>query len=123
MTKQITPVVVQISARRVLEDSVYNRLHLATRAEGFSRRRWFDELAATIYSFPGLIIDEFGCTVPCPDVDEIMGHPSGRWLSYYLAVDTNGHPKRDCRRSVKRLQLFDLYFAIRHPERSRLIRK
>lgn len=88
------------------------RLWLAAKNMGLSRRKWPDEIANTIYEFNGTILCPNGRVWPKPDVDNILGDP--RWFSLWFE-ELNGVPKREVRYLV-RLQLIDLYFAIKYPD-------
>lgn len=99
------------------------RLAIAVRALGVSRRELLDLLADVIYEFEGTILMPNGGAFEVTDtlIDDAFADADGRWISDFLGFAEQPPRQRAQQRVVPRLRLLDLYFRIKHPERARLI--
>lgn len=99
------------------------RLAIAVRALGVSRRELLDLLADFIYGFEGTILWPNGGVFDVTDtlIDDAFADADGRWISDFLGFAEEAPRQRAQQRVVPRLRLLDLYFRIKHPERARLI--
>ncbi|PCI97245.1 MAG: hypothetical protein COB14_09265 [Alphaproteobacteria bacterium] len=104
----------------LLSEHYYRRLWLATGNVDISRREWLDELADTFRDFEGLITTHHGLPFELPFIDDVFDDDEEmRWMSYYLLANVSGCLPRSRSRKIKRLQLIDLYFQIKHPHIAR----
>lgn len=99
------------------------RLAIAAKAEGLSRREWPNAIADTVYGFEGTIYFADGRKFEPTDteIDDTFNDPDFRWISDFLSFADAEPRQRPQRRVIARLRLIDLYFRIKHPERARLI--
>jgi hypothetical protein len=101
-------------------ESYYWRLWITVKNLPIPRRNWLDEIADTLRDFEGVVIERTGEPFPLPLVDDIFGHdPDMRWLGYFLKSDHSGVFPHSKSRKLKRLQLLDVYFRIKHPDIAR----
>ncbi len=116
MISKVSRTIYVVAQNKLLTRSYYLRLWMAVRNIKISRRRWLNELADTFRDFDGLIIHPNGQPFTIPCLDETFGDdPDLRWLGYYLRPDKSGLSPQSISRKLRRLQLLDLYFRIKHP--------
>ncbi len=108
---------IYVATKEELEcPSYYLRLWIAVKNIKISRRSWWDELADTFRDFQGKIVLRNHTPFILPCLDETFGNdPDLRWLGYYLRPDKSGLSPQSISRKLRRLQLLDLYFRIKHP--------
>ncbi len=115
--------VVIVASNVELTNSVYRRrLWIAARNLPVSRRELMDQIAATIYDFPGRIMWPNGWKYPTPDIDDVFD-ADGRWFSLYFE-ESEGEPKRKPRStSIEKLRVIDLFLRIKYPDIARHFEK
>lgn len=101
------------------------RLAVATEALNYSRRKFLDELADAIFAMEGRIFHPNGSVFPVPAtlIDDTFADADARWLSDFKRFAVDPPRQKPQNKVMPRLQLIDLYFRIRYPERAKLIAK
>lgn len=114
------------SDEELLRRSHFQRLAVATRALGLSRREVPNWIADTIYGFRGKIVWPAGkpFEVGDEDIDAAFNDDgSFRWLSGFMRFAEVPPRQNPQRRVLARLRLIDLAFRIAHPVRAACIAK
>lgn len=106
-----------VATKSELKQNIYyRRLWMATRSIIIPRRQWLDEIADTLRDFDGIILTANRKQFDIPNIDEVFGDdPDMRWMGYYLQPDSTGQYPKMRTYKIKRLQIIDLYFRIKHP--------
>lgn len=98
--------------------SVVNRLAIALKAKGLSRRRIPDWMATTFAQFDGVLVDpngHFHCVCK-DDVDKTFGdEASWRYMGYVLGFAISPPKQRMQARVVPRLRLIAIALLIENP--------
>lgn len=117
--------VIMATDNQLRQKSVVTRIAVAAVAEDISRREWGNAIADVIYGFEGTIYWADGRKYEPSDteVDDVFNDPDFRWISDLLTFAEVEPRQRPQRRVTMRLHLFYLYFAIKHPERAKLLLK
>ncbi|WP_069095564.1 hypothetical protein [Methyloligella halotolerans] len=104
--------------------SHFQRLAIATRALGLSRREIPNWMADVIYGYRGLITWPGGKAfiVGDDDIDAVFNDDgSFRWLSDFVNFAERAPRQKPQERVIERLRLIDLAFRISDPRRAELI--
>jgi hypothetical protein len=106
--------------------SHFQRLAMATRDLGLSRREIPNWIADVVHGFDGRI--EWPNGAPFVVTDEAIDaafndNGSFRWISDFIAFALVPPRQRPQARVIERLRLIDLAFRIAHPERAAWIAK
>ncbi len=120
--RQITVACNDMLSRR----SHVQRLAIASRALGLSRREFPNTMADVIFGFEGEVSWPNGdvFVVEDEDIDAAFNDDgSFRWLSDFLAFADLAPRQRPQARILERLRLIDLMFRIAYPERAKWIAK
>jgi len=119
-------VVVVARDDELLRRSHVQRLGVATRALGLSRREIPNWMADVIFGFKGKIIWSGGKTFLIPDegIDKAFNDDgSFRWLSDFMLFGEREIRQSPQFRVLHRLRLIDLAFRIAYPDRAACIAK
>ncbi|MDI4665382.1 hypothetical protein K9U40_13740 [Xanthobacter autotrophicus] len=106
----------------LLRPSRFRRLAIATAALDIPRRKLPDVIADSLYGYSGVILRADGSPYELPDIDDVFGNDgSFRWISAFTRFAVEPPRQAAQERVLPRLEVIDLYFQIKHPERARLI--
>lgn len=117
-------VVIVASDDELSRVSHFQRLAIATRALGLSRREIPNWMADAIYDYRGLITWPGGkaFVVGDDDIDAVFNDDgSFRWLSDFINFAEREPGQKPQQRVIERLRLIDLAFRISDPRRAELI--
>ena len=118
--------VVVATDEQLRRPSHFQRLAIATKDLGLSRRKIPDWIADEIYSFEGKIMRYDGRLFLVDDHDiDLAFNDDGsfRWLSDFIMFANKPPQQSPQERVLTRLRLIDLAFRIAHPDRAYLIAK
>lgn len=121
-----TNFVVVATDDQLRRQSHFQRLAIATKALGLSRRKVPDWIADEIFTYEGMILEVDGrdFLVGDNDIDAAFNDDgSFRWLSDFLDFANRTSQQAPQHRVLARLRLIDLAFRIAHPDRAYLIAK
>ena len=121
-----TNFVVVATDEQLCRTSHFQRLAIATKALGLSRRNIPDWIADEIFSYDGKVLKSDGqfFLVEDDDIDAAFNDDgSFRWLSDFITFAERAPKQAPQGRVLKRLRLIDLAFRIAHPDRAFLIAK